>query len=116
MIDPPYEVKTDYATAVATLQLACRKFATGVYALWYPLLDREEVRTLVKKLEALPVKYLLVELSVQAAAGQGMYGSGMFVLNPPWLLQQQLDGCLPCLQAVLAAADAQPFRLLSSEQ
>ena len=41
MIDPPYEVKTDYATVVSALQLATRKFATGVYAVWYPLLERE---------------------------------------------------------------------------
>lgn len=116
MIDPPYEVKTDYATALATLRLACKKFPTGVYALWYPLLDREEVRVLVKKLEAMPVKSLLVELPVQAATVEGMYGSGMFVINPPWLLQQQLQGCLPFLQEVLAEADAEPYRLRSSEE
>jgi len=114
MIDPSYEVKTDYATALSALQLAVKKFATGVYALWYPLLEREEVAVLVKKLEALPVKSLLVELPVQAAAGEGMYGSGMFIINPPWTLQQQLQSCLPYLQAVLASPDAQPWRLRSS--
>ncbi len=114
MIDPPYEVKTDYATVLSALQLATRKFATGVYALWYPLLERESVGALVKKLEALPVKSLLVELPVQAAAGEGMYGSGMFIINPPWVLQQQLQICLPYLHGVLASADAQPWRLCSS--
>jgi 23S rRNA (adenine2030-N6)-methyltransferase len=115
MIDPPYEVKADYATAVATLQLACKKFATGVYALWYPLLEREEVQLLVKKLEALPVKSLLVELSVRPAAAGGMTGSGMFVINPPWQLQLQLESCLPWLQSVLAEPGAAPFRLISRE-
>ena len=69
---------------------------------------------LVKKLEAMPVKSLLVELPVQAAAGEGMYGSGMFIINPPWVLQQQLESCLPYLQTVLASADAQPWRMCSS--
>lgn len=113
MIDPPYEIKTDYATAIAALQLASKKFATGVYALWYPLLDREEVVILVKKLEAMPVKFLLVELPVQSV-GDGMYGSGMFIINPPWLLQQQLESCLPYLQEVLATVGAQPWQLRSS--
>jgi 23S rRNA (adenine2030-N6)-methyltransferase len=115
MIDPPYEVKTDYAKVVATLQQACKKFATGVYALWYPLLAREEVPLLVKKLEALPVKSLLVELSVRPAAAGGMTGSGMFVINPPWLLQQQLEVCLPWLQSVLAEPGAAPWRMVSRE-
>ena len=116
MLDPPYEVKADYATAVTTLQLASKKFATGVYALWYPLLEREAVRLLVHQLEALPVKSLLVELSVRPAAAGGMTGSGMFVINPPWQLQQQLESCLPWLQSVLAERDAAPYRLLSREE
>lgn len=111
MMDPPYEVKADYATAVATLQLACKKFATGVYALWYPLLARDEVQQLVNKLEALPVKSLLVELPVLPAAAGGMTGSGMFVINPPWLLQRQLEDCLSWLQSVLAEPGAAPWRL-----
>jgi 23S rRNA (adenine2030-N6)-methyltransferase len=114
MIDPPYEVKTDYATAAAALRLSSKKFATGVYALWYPLLDRDEVSSLIRKLEAMPVKSLLVELPVQAAAGKGMYGSGMFIINPPWVLHEQLESCLPYLQTVLANSDAQPWRLRAS--
>jgi len=111
MIDPPYEVKTDYSTVVSALQLAVKKFATAVYALWYPLLQRESVGALVKKLETMPVNSLLVELPVQAAAGEGMYGSGMFVINPPWVLQQQLENCLPYLHNVLASSEAQPWRV-----
>ena len=113
MIDPPYEMKTDYTTALGSLQLASRKFATGVYTLWYPLLDRKEVAMLVRKLGAMPVKSLLVELPVRAE-GEGMHGSGLFVVNPPWVLQQQLESCMPYLQAMLASAGALPWRLRSS--
>jgi 23S rRNA (adenine2030-N6)-methyltransferase len=105
MIDPPYEVKTDYTTVLSTLLMATRKFATGVYTLWYPLLERESVHELVKKLEAFPVKSLLVELPVQAAMEKGMYGSGMFIM----------EDCLPYLQSVLANADAQPWRVCSRQ-
>jgi 23S rRNA (adenine2030-N6)-methyltransferase len=114
MIDPPYELKTDYSTVVSALQLALKKFATGVYALWYPLLERESVGALVKKLETIPVNSLLVELPVQAAVGEGMYGSGMFIINPPWLLQPQLEQCLPYLHNILASSDALPWRVCSS--
>ncbi len=66
-----------------------------------------------KKLEAMPVKSLLVELPVQAATEEGMYGSGMFIINPPWVLQQQLQNCLPYLHKALASSYAQPWRLRS---
>ncbi|MEZ5503859.1 MAG: 23S rRNA (adenine(2030)-N(6))-methyltransferase RlmJ [Halioglobus sp.] len=115
VIDPPYEIKTDYAGAVAALRLALRKFATGVYLLWYPLLQRPEVVTLVRKLESMPVDSLLVELPVRAAAGAGMYGSGMFVVNPPWVLRAQLQDCLPYLHAALASTDAPSWRLCGGE-
>lgn len=115
MIDPPYEVKSDYGAAFSALERAAKKFATGVYALWYPLLERADMTAMVKKLERLPVKSLLAELPVAAASSQGMYGSGMFLINPPWLLQDQLKRCLPYLQTVLANADAAPWRLLSRE-
>ncbi len=114
MIDPPYEVKSDYQTVFTTLRLACKKFSNGVFALWYPLLDKEDVRLLVKRLEAMTVRFLLVELPVQSATSEGMYGSGMFVINPPWRLQEQLAACLPYLQQALADSDAEPFRLLES--
>lgn len=114
LIDPPYEVKSEYHNVLATLQLASRKFATGVYALWYPLLDKEPARVLARKLEVMPVRFLLVELPVLPAAPEGMYGSGMFIINPPWRLHEQLLSCLPYLQQVLAAPDAQPFRMLTS--
>lgn len=102
MIDPPYEVKTDYARAIAALQLGHKKFATGVYALWYPLLDRDDVAAFLKNLELLSIKSLAVEFPVQSMKGQGMRGSGMFIVNPPWMLQQELEACLPYLHAALA--------------
>ena len=111
MIDPSYEVKSDYVGVVTALKAATKKFATGVYALWYPLLARLEMTTMLKQLEALPVRSLLVELPVCAAADTGMVGSGVFVINPPWLLEQQLRDSLPYLQDALAGPDARPWRL-----
>ena len=106
LIDPPYEVKTDYDTAISALEVGCKKFATGVYALWYPLLDRDDVSAFVERLKMMPVKSLLVEFPVQPLTGEGMRGSGMFIVNPPWILQQQLENCLPYLHAALAEPGA----------
>ncbi len=106
MIDPPYEVKTDYDCAISALKMGCKKFATGVYALWYPLLDRKDVSAFSRRLKLLPVKSLMVEFPVQPLAGEGMRGSGLFIVNPPWTLQQQLEECLPYLHTALAESGA----------
>lgn len=99
LIDPPYEVKTDYEQVIGVLRDSQKRFGSGVYMLWYPLLNRPEAQRMQKRLEALAAApWLRVELAV-APAGQGfgMYGSGLFVLNPPWRLREQLAVLLPWL-------------------
>ncbi len=115
MIDPAYEIKADYRAVPMALQEGLRHFATGVYALWYPLLTGcRHSEAMVAGLCALPVKYLLVELPVRAPDSGGMVGSGMLVINPPWHLQEQLQLCLPWLQAALGDRRALPWRLATN--
>ncbi|GGP20543.1 23S rRNA (adenine(2030)-N(6))-methyltransferase RlmJ [Silvimonas iriomotensis] len=105
LIDPPYEDKGDYQRVVDALGEGLKRFATGTYAIWYPQLQREEARTLPARLKMLPVKsWLHVALSVQSPSpdGFGMYGSGMFVLNPPWTLHDTLKPVMPLLAKKLA--------------
>lgn len=100
LIDPPYEDKRDYQHVVTALKEGLKRFATGIYAVWYPCLQRAEMKELPKELEKLPAKsWLRAELHVQApsADGFGMYGSGMFLLNPPWTLPATLKEVLPYL-------------------
>ena len=100
LIDPPYEDKQDYQRVVSALQEGLKRFANGVYAIWYPQLQRNEARQLPLQLKQLPVKsWLHVALSVQGLNedGFGMHGSGMFILNPPWLLHGVLEKVMPYL-------------------
>ena len=104
LIDPPYEDKQDYQRVVSALREGLKRFAGGVYAVWYPQLQRAESRQLPEQLKQLPVKsWLHVALSVQAPSedGFGMCGSGMFILNPPWLLHEVLQKVMPYLVQVL---------------
>lgn len=116
LIDPPYEVKQDYDTLIATLEDALKRFATGCYLVWYPILARPESRRLPKRLLKLGESargWLHATLSVGQAAedGLGMTGSGMFVLNPPWVLADQLAEALPWLCQQLAADGPADYHL-----
>lgn len=104
LMDPPYEEKQDYQRVVKALQEGLKRFATGTYAVWYPQLQRSESEQLPGQLKELPVKsWLHVALSVQRPSldGFGMYGSGMFVLNPPWTLHATLQEVMPVLASSL---------------
>ena len=105
LIDPPYELKQDYAQVIHTLRDALKRFEQGCYMVWYPCLSREESHTLPEKLaKLLPDNHLRAELHVHAprADGFGMHGSGMFILNPPYILDSILRETLPELAQLLA--------------
>jgi len=114
LIDPPYEDKQDYQRVVAALREGLKRFANGVYAIWYPQLQRTEARQLPEQLKQLPVKnWLHVALSVQAPSedGFGMHGSGMFILNPPWPLHGILQATMPYLVKHLGQDEDAAFML-----
>lgn len=105
LIDPPYEEKRDYQRVPHALEDALKRFETGTYTVWYPILQRPELRTFIDKLKRLPAKsWLHVSLTVNTPSpdGFGMTGSGMFVLNPPWTLHSTLQSVMPWLTKTLA--------------
>ncbi|WP_415033144.1 23S rRNA (adenine(2030)-N(6))-methyltransferase RlmJ [Azonexus sp.] len=116
LIDPSYETASDYGNVVKTLQDAVKRFATGTYALWYPLLPKREARELPQRLQRLGCRnWLNATLEVRAPAGNGfgMYGSGMFIINPPWTLEKTLHTTLPVLTRLLAQDEGARYTLES---
>jgi len=112
LIDPSYEDKGDYRRVLAALRDALKRLRAGVYAVWYPQVQRRESRQFPEQIKQLQEKdWLHLTLSVKkpAAGGLGLHGSGMFILNPPWLLPKAMDLALPYLAKVLAQDAAAGF-------
>lgn len=103
LIDPSYEVKSDYNQVVDAVQIAHRHFATGVYALWYPVIDRAVTDRMLQRLRATGIpKQLRIEHCVsEDGALRGMTGSGMLFINPPWQLQMQVETLMSWLNQAL---------------
>ncbi|MBI5331572.1 MAG: 23S rRNA (adenine(2030)-N(6))-methyltransferase RlmJ [Betaproteobacteria bacterium] len=114
LIDPSYEDKRDYSQVVQTLKDSLTRFATGTYAVWYPLLPRPEAQRLPDRLHAIQAEWLDVRLQV-SRAGPGMFGSGMFILNPPWTLRATLTECMPVLKDALAQDEGAGFQITTSD-
>jgi 23S rRNA (adenine2030-N6)-methyltransferase len=109
LIDPPYELKEDYLKAVRTLVSAYKKFATGTYILWYPVVKRELVEQMQNAFIKSNVRNLMqVEYCQHTDTEEyGMTGTGLFIVNPPWQLASQLSEVLPYLKTKLGNAESQ---------
>ncbi len=103
LIDPSYEIKTDYRTVFDTIQTAYKKFSTGIYLLWYPVVDRRKVIELERRFISSGIRDIQrYELGLSPdRSGHGMNSSGMIVINPPWGLFEKMSQLLPKLVATL---------------
>jgi 23S rRNA (adenine2030-N6)-methyltransferase len=103
LVDPPFEEEADFHRLSHTLGLAHRKWATGIYALWYPIKGRGEADALIKRVRKLGIaKVLRAELLVSPVKDQSrLNGSGLILVNPPWTLEGELQAMLPELARLL---------------
>jgi len=103
LIDPPYEVKSDYERVFTTVEKAHRKFATGIYAIWYPVVERQHIVQLEKRLLRSGIRDIQrFELGLSPDTDErGMTASGMIVINPPWGLYDRMSALLPRLRDTL---------------
>ncbi len=117
LIDPPYEMKTDYARTLGAVREALTQFAQAVILVWVPQVALVEARELPRRLgnaaAAAPKGWLHAGLTVArgGAKGFGLTGSSMFVINPPHGLAETLGQVLPFLVTVLGQDDAAAQRL-----
>ena len=120
LIDPSYEDKNDYRYLELALEEALQRFATGCYAIWYPVISRRESAALpdrMKKIAASHTRsWLQAELRVENAPGERrLQASGMFIINPPWTLEKHLAEALPTLTKALGIDSGAQFLLKSFE-
>ncbi|MCF6458517.1 23S rRNA (adenine(2030)-N(6))-methyltransferase RlmJ [Pseudoalteromonas sp. MMG024] len=104
LIDPPYEIKSDYEQVVKTVKKANARFNSGTIMIWYPVVTRERIEKMEQGLIASGVRNIqLFELATSADSDElGMTASGMIVINPPWTLKKTMDACLPELVSLLS--------------
>ncbi len=124
LIDPSYEIKSDYAKVSACLQDSLKRFATGTYAIWYPIIPRPEAHELPRRLKTLANQAGKPWLHATLSVGQrdepvqaqlpgetpnrpGLTASGMFLVNPPHTLKAALAAALPQLLQVLGRGRGQ---------
>ena len=123
LCDPSYELKSDYGRVADMMTDAVKRFATGTYMVWYPIIPRPEAHDLPRKLKTLANRegrpWLHATLTVKSSklgtddAGEvvrpGLPASCVFVINPPHTLKATLTGALSQAADLLAQAKNKGF-------
>jgi len=109
LIDPPYEKKADYRLVVDTIIKAHQKMPSTTFALWYPVVQRERIQEIKKRLIRSKIRNIVqFELGVTAdTEDYGMTSAGMIVINPPWTLTKAVESVLPSM-AKKVSEDGEP--------
>ena len=113
LVDPPFEQDGDFFRLAHGLAAAHRKWATGIYALWYPIKGRSEPDAFAKALRRASIgKMLRAELMVAPLSDPTrLNGCGLILVNPPWTLESELSVMLPALAGILGRDGKGAFRL-----
>jgi len=113
MIDPSYELRDEHRSVIDALVKVHKRFAGCVVAIWYPVIERRWVERYERALRATGINGIATyELRVASEQrGGGLVGSGMFVVNSPWQLEDELDAALPWLAERLAVDGGASYRV-----
>ena len=102
LIDPSYEIKSDYERIPTVIHQALTRMSNCVIALWYPIVSRDQSTQLIKQcVKRLSQRTHVIELGEKAdTEGFGMTASGMLIINSPWNLLEQLTPTLQALASI----------------
>lgn len=91
LIDPSYEIKTDYTKIPQQISKLRKSWNVGVICLWYPILTVSQHMGMLRSLQQDHPSALRHEVRFPPAKkGHGMIGSGIFVINPPYGLAEEM--------------------------
>lgn len=107
LIDPPYEKTNELKMAVGMLEEGYRRFATGVFFMWYPITGDGLSDRLVAAARSLSLaKTLNAKLLVRSVMPKGgLAGAGLIIVNPPWPLEEEIRILFPALAERLSQAE-----------
>jgi len=104
LVDPPFEQEGEFERLVSGLVKAHKRWPGGTYALWYPIKNRKAAAAFREVLKETGIpKMLDIAFEIRKPGAEATFdGSGMVVVNPPYVLEDEMKAVLPALTKVLA--------------
>lgn len=108
LVDPPFEKEGEFDRIADALQRAHKRWPGGTYALWYPIKDHAAVARFRDRLAQSGIPNILdIFFSLRAPSPEPrLDGTGMIVVNPPYVLEDELARLLPFLCVAMAEASS----------
>lgn len=122
LIDPPFEDADEFAAQARAVAAALKKFATGIYLLWFPVKSAAEANAFAGEvLTAGAKKALRIDLDIGAAervAGEKerLSGSGLIVINPPYGFADDMRAALQYVAPLLSDKARFEVRWIAGEE
>lgn len=102
LIDPPYENPDEFTRLAHALPGALKRWETGMYAIWYPIKEKNQVERLHRTLkETIDKPIFVVELTIYPDLPNHLNGCGIAIINPPWQFDTLMNDTLPWLWKAL---------------
>lgn len=113
LVDPPFEEAGEFDRLARVLREGTKRFATGIYLLWYPIKNLQAVEDFKLGLAGRPVgNTLAAEIFIRAPGMPDMLnGCGLIIHNPPFGLTEWLEAIAPALVDVLRQGDGAQWRI-----
>lgn len=123
IIDPAFEkdqnkISADYEKIITHLQFAQKRFAHGVYLVWYPIinkeLEQENLQDFYQKMNSLAFDkkmHVIFDVGKNAENEEKMTACGMFIFNAPWQLDEKLRTILPQVLEILKEGENSKFEI-----
>lgn len=127
LIDPPYEKPSEWDDIIDSLEMAYNRFPTGIYAIWYPIKDKNSLSKFQYELKVLrmdlnkkntvdSLEMKCIEINIYPEdTRSGLMGSGMIILNPPWQWDLNIKPTLPWLWQALSVNNQGSYRIMDLE-
>lgn len=108
LIDPPYEAPDEFEQLAAGLRLGHARFATGVFAAWYPIKHRAPVRAFLAAMREAGIRDIVAaELWLREPLDAArLNGCGLLVINPPFRFEAEAAPILAALLERLGTGEA----------
>jgi 23S rRNA (adenine2030-N6)-methyltransferase len=121
LIDPAYEknhnlISNDYRDALNSLQDGHRRFANGIYLLWYPIIEGDEKNLenfyhKISELKFEKITQIIFDIGKNLDSQSKMHASGMFIFNMPWQIDEKINLYFPKILEALKKSPKSFFSL-----
>ncbi len=104
LIDPPYEAAHEFSDAARALAGALRRFATGIYLVWFPIKSPAEADGFCGEVLAAGArKALRLDVTLGARRDDRLTAAGLVIVNPPFRFEEEMRAALTLALPLMGA-------------